>query len=130
MFGVDCSADERVQGWVGTTAREVYACFGEIADAGREPESEKMRQGEDVVGESGGVGVMLGDAEVGFVVEKPVEYIGCVADADVDEGGMEGRVLVGDMGVDQAPRSGTVFWVDVAGAFGSVPGFEALPVRG
>ena len=34
-----------------------------------------MTQGEDVIGESGGVGVMLFDVEIGFVIQQAVEHV-------------------------------------------------------
>ena len=59
-----------------------------------------MHQGEDMVGESGRVGVMLLDAQVGLVVEQAVEHVGGVAHRGVDDLGMERRVLVGDVRVE------------------------------
>ena len=42
--------------------------------------TEEMGESEDVVGETGGVGVMLLNAEVGLVVHQPVENMGRVSD--------------------------------------------------
>lgn len=38
--------------------------------------TKQMTQDEDVIGESGGVGVMLFDAEVGFVIQHAIEHNG------------------------------------------------------
>jgi hypothetical protein len=61
-------------------------------------------EGEDVVGVPGGVGVVLVDVEVCFVVQETVQDVGRVADADVHELGVERGVLVGDVGVDRRNR--------------------------
>jgi hypothetical protein len=44
-----------------------------------------MAQGEDVVGQSAGVRVMLLDAKVGLVVEQAVEHVRGVTDRGVDD---------------------------------------------
>ncbi len=67
---------------------------GQVADAGGEPVAQEMAQREDMVGKSGGVGVMLLDAEVGLVVEQTVEYVRGVTDRGVDDLGMERGILV------------------------------------
>ena len=53
---------------------------GQVADARREPEAQEVAQGEDVVGESAGVRVVLLDAKVGLVVEQAVEHVRGVTD--------------------------------------------------
>ena len=90
----------------------------------------RCMRGEDVVREAGGVGLMLLDPQVGFMVQQPVEDIGGVAHANVDELGTEGCVLVGDVGVEEFARLGAVLGIDVAGAFGLASSPEALSIRG
>ncbi len=87
-----------------------------------------MHESEDMVGESGCIGIVLFDSQVGLMVKKPVKHIGRVADADVDDLGVEGRVLVGDMGVEELAGFGAVLQVDVACAFSSSSSLEALPI--
>ena len=83
-----------------------YSCLSrQVADARREAEAQQVHQGEDVVGEAGRVGVVLLDPQVGLVVEQPVEHVGGVAHRDVDDLGVERRVLVGDVGVERARRA-------------------------
>jgi hypothetical protein len=45
----------------------------QVADARGEAESQRVAQGEDVIGEAVGVGVVLFDAQVRFMVEQPIE---------------------------------------------------------
>ncbi len=54
-----------------------------IADAPGEAEAKQMHEGEDVVREAGGVGVMFLDPQVRFMVKQPVEDIGGVAHANI-----------------------------------------------
>ena len=62
-------------------------------------------------------------------VQQAIEHIGRVAQADVDHLGAEGRVLVGDMGIERPPWAAAVFRIDVAGALGLAAGAEVLAVR-
>ena len=71
----------------------------QVADARREPESQKVHQAEHMIGEARRVGVVFLDTQVRLVVQQAIEHIGRVAQADVDHLGAEGRVLVGDMGI-------------------------------
>lgn len=123
-------ADRGFQGGVARLAlRDEQFRVGEVADARREAQAQQMHQAEDVVGEAGGVGVVLLDAQVRLVIQQPVQDIGRVAHADVDHLGAEGRVLVADVGVEGAAWVGAVLRVDVAGALGVAAGLKALPVR-
>ena len=73
-----------------------------------------MHHSKDVVGEAGGVGVMLFDPQVGFVIEQAVQHVGGVPHADVDDLGVKGRVLVGNVGVKLDAGFAAVFGIDVA----------------
>ena len=64
----------------------------------------QLHQPEDVIRKAGRVGVMLLDSQVRLVVEQPFEPVGRVPHPDVDHLGAGGRVLVGDVGVEEAPR--------------------------
>lgn len=61
-----------------------------------------------MVGESGGVGVVLLDCQVGRVIQQPVLDIGRVAVADVDEFAVKGRVLVPGATSCSSPNSVTL----------------------
>lgn len=101
----------------------------QVAYPGRESKSEHVHQREHVVGEAGRVRVVLLDAQNRLVVKHPVEHIGRIAHADVDDFGTERRVRIRNMGVDHLPRFGAVLRIDVAGAFGPASGAEALTIR-
>gem|GEM_PF-4351258 len=88
-----------------------------------------MHQREDVIGEARRVGVVFLDAQVGFVVKQAVEHIGRVAHADIDDLGVERRVLVRDVGVERPSWAAAVFRVDVAGALGLAASAEVLAIR-
>ena len=88
-----------------------------------------MHQTKDVIGEACRIGVVLLDAQIGFVVQQAVEHVGRVAHADVHDLGGERRVLVGDMGVERPPWAAAVFRIDVAGALGLAAGTEVLAIR-
>ena len=106
----------------------VEAGFPDVSDAGCEAVAEELHEGEEMVGESGGVGVVLPDFQFALVIQQPVKDPGRVAVADVDEAAVERRVLVADVGVDEPAGVVAVFRVHVPGGFGSAAGAEALPV--
>ena len=62
----------------------------QVADARREPESQKVHQAEHMIGEARRVGVVFLDTQVRLVVQQAIEHIGRVAQADVDHLGAEG----------------------------------------
>ncbi len=69
LFRVHYAADERRErGIAGELLHSIEARVSKIADARSKPEPRQMTKCEDVIGESGGVRVMLLDAEIGFVV--------------------------------------------------------------
>ncbi|RAP67228.1 hypothetical protein ACZ87_03993 [Candidatus Erwinia dacicola] len=48
----------------------------EIPDSRTERKSQQMHQGKDMIGETCGIGVMLPDFQVAFVVQQAIEYMG------------------------------------------------------
>ena len=86
-----------------------------------------MHEGEDVIREACGVGIVLFDPPVGFMVKQTVEDIGGVAYSDVDDLGTEGRVLIRDVGIEELAGFGTVIGIDVAGALGFAPALNRCP---
>lgn len=127
---VERAADHGFQRLVGGVAlRDVELGVAQVADARREAETQQVHQREDVIGEARRVGVVLLNAQIGFVVQQAVEHVGRVAHADVHDLGVERRVLVGDVGVERPPRAAAVFRVDVACALGLAAGTEVLAIR-
>ncbi len=48
----------------------------EIPDSRTERKSQQMHQGKDMIGETRGIGVMLPDFQVTFVVQQAIENMG------------------------------------------------------
>jgi hypothetical protein len=48
----------------------------EIPDSWTERKSHQMHQGKDMIGETSGIGVMLPDFQVAFVVQQAIEHMG------------------------------------------------------
>ena len=94
------AANHRLECIVGSMALGMNSLVAQVADARREPESQKVHQAEHMIGEARCVGVVLLDPQVRLVVQQAIEHVtGRVAQTDVDPCGAEGRVLVGDMGI-------------------------------
>lgn len=90
---------------------------GEIGDPGRELEAQHVAEREHLVGEPGSVGVVLLDAQLGFVVPEAIQDVGRIADVGVDDLGVERGVPVGQMGVGQDAGLAAVLGIAVAGGF-------------
>ena len=110
--------------------RHVEPLVGEVCDARSKREAEQVAQAEDVIGEAGGVGEMLFDAQLGFVIEQAVENMGGVANGRVDDLGVEGRVLIGDVRVEEHAGIVAVLGVAVSGGLIVTAGAEPLRVGG
>ena len=95
VLDVERAANHRLECVIrGIALRDVELGVAQVADARREAEAQEVHQGEDVIGEARRVGVVLLDAQVGFVVQQAVEHVGRVAHPDVHDLGVERRVLV------------------------------------
>ena len=130
MLDVERAANHRLEGVIdGFALGDVELDVAQVADARCESKAQQMHQRKNVIGEARRVGVVLLDAQVGFVVQQAVEHVGRVAHADIHHLGVERRVLVGDVGVERPPWAAAVFWVDVAGTLGLAAGAEVLAVR-
>ena len=81
---------------------------------GANSKPERVKQRKDMIGEPGRVGVVLFDSQLGFVIEQPVEYVRGIAHIGVDDLGIERRVLVGKVRVEQDAGLAAVFGVLVA----------------
>lgn len=109
-------------------AGNIESFVGEIADAGREAKTQQMTKSEDVVGKAGGIGRVFFDPQVGLMVEQTVEDVDRVANCGIDDLGMEGRVLIGDVRVESDSKLIAVFQIHLAGCFAAAAGAEALAV--
>ena len=128
---VDCLADKGLEQWV--CAGPLYCvelAVLEIFDARREPKAEQVAKAEDVVCRAGGVGVVLGDAQVGLVrvVHQAVQHVRRLTDRRGDDLSVEGVVAPGDVRVDHEPRVDAVLGVDRAAAAGASTRPEVLAV--
>ncbi len=65
-----------------------------------EPLPEHGEGREVQLGVAMGVSVMLLRIDLGLVVEEPIQNVGCVPFRALDRGAVEGRVVVGDEGVE------------------------------
>ena len=101
-FEVDGATDHgRERPVLGFAVQQIQLRVAQVADARSEAEAEQMHEGEDVVREAGGVGVMLLDPQVGFMMKQPIENVSGVSHADVDDLGTERCVLVRDVCVEE-----------------------------
>ena len=83
-----------------------------------------------MIGEAGGVGVMLLDPQIGLMVEQAVENMRRISGIRGDHLGIEGRVLVGDVGVEEHARFVPIAQVHLPGLFSAPTGAEALSIGG
>jgi hypothetical protein len=60
------------------------------------------------------------------MVKQPIEDLGGVPHTDGDDLGAERRILIGDGGIEELARLGSIPGVDLAGAFGLTSSLEAL----
>lgn len=84
--------------------RHIEPLVGQVTNTRCEAEAQKMAEGEDVVGETARIGVVLLDPQIGLMVEQAVENMCCVAGIRGDDLGIERRVLVGDVGIEEHSR--------------------------
>ena len=96
----------------GLRLEDVEAFGGQIADARDEPVAEHRGDGEDVIGEAPGIGILLPDPLADLVVQQPIQDVGRFADGGRNGLRREGRELVGDMRVGLQSRLASVFRVD------------------
>ena len=129
QFEVQLAADQRRERWmVALLARHIEPLVGEVADAGRKAKSQQMAERKDVIGEAGCVGVVLLDPQIGLVVEQTVENVRGIAGIRGDHLGVEGRVLVGDVGVEKHTRLVAIAQIDLPGLLSASAGTESLAV--
>lgn len=89
----------------GLRLEDVEALGGQIADARNEPVAEYRGDGENVIGEAPGIGILLPDPFADLVVQQPIQDVGRFADCGRNGLRREGRELVGVwIGVEKGPR--------------------------
>jgi len=74
-------------------------------------------QREHVVAKAERVRVVLLDAQLGFVVQQLTQDVGRITHGRGDDLGVEGRVLIRDVGVEGDAGAGTVAEVHLTGLF-------------
>lgn len=64
-----------------------------------------------MIGRTGGVGIMLGDAQIGLVdmMQQPVKHIGRLAHGSGDDARVEGPVLARNMSIDHRAGLDAIF---------------------
>lgn len=127
---VDRPCDERAKRRPGCqVAHGVEATFTEVADAGREAETEQVAQAKDVIDGAGGIGRVLADRDAALMVEQPVDDVRGLAGIGGDDLAVEGCEAVGDMGVEQHARLAAVTSVVVGARLAAPACAKELPVR-
>ena len=102
----------------------------QVPDARDEPIAEQGCDGEDMVGETAGVDVLLADAPPSPGHQQPVENIGRFIDRGWDGLRCEGSEPVRDMGIGLEARFAAIAGVDEVHRFALACGREELPVAG
>ena len=102
----------------------------QVPDTGYEAITEQGCDGEDMVGETAGVGVLLADAPPSPGHQQPVEDVGRFVDRGRDGLGCEGSEPVRDMGPNLEAWFTAIAVVDKVHRFALACGREELPVAG
>jgi hypothetical protein len=89
-----------------------------------------MAERKDVIGEPSCVGIVLFDPQIGLMVEQTVENVRRIAGVCGDHLGIEGRVLVGDVGIEEHARFIAITKIDLPGLLSAPAGTEALAIGG
>ena len=87
----------------------------EVADARRKSKPQHVARPEHLIGEAGGIRVMLLDPEVGVVTEEAIQHVQRVANGGVDHLRMEWAVLIRHMRVERNRWIAPVLGVDGGG---------------
>lgn len=83
-----------------------------------------------MIGCAGGIGIMLGDAQVGLVdmMQQPVEHMGRLAHGRGNDARVEGPVLAGNVRVHHCAGFDAIFGIYRTAASRAAPGPKILPV--
>lgn len=90
----------------------VESLFPEIVNARCEPEAERVTQREDVIGESVGVGVVLGDSKLELVIEQPVQHVRRSV-----RGGDDRRLATGHVCLERDAEACAISQIDLSDVF-------------
>ena len=113
LFFVHDPTDERGERRIaGRLLHGIKTRVAKVANARGKAEPQQVTQGENVIGESAGVGVMLFDAKIGFMIEQPIKDMGRVPRRGADEFAVEWGVLVGDVSVERRARLIAITGID------------------
>ena len=88
-----------------------------------------MTKSEDVIRKAGGIGIVLLDPQLGFVIEETIEHMRRIANGGVDDLGMKGRVLIGDVRVEGDAGIISIFRVHLASRFAAATRAVTLTIR-
>jgi hypothetical protein len=126
---VDAPGDEWFEYRPSTRRSEsIEASLREVGDTRGKMKAKKIRQGEDVIADAAAIGVVGPNAQVGFVVEKPVDDVGSLA-GGWDRDRVVRRLTGGEVGIEKCGSSTLVMSVDRSDGFPRAGGREVLPVR-
>jgi hypothetical protein len=109
-------------------ARHIKTFVRQVAYAMREAKAKQVTESKDVIGKAGGIGVVFLDPQLGLVIEQAIEHMRRVANGGIDDFGMEGCVLIGDVSVEGDARIIPIFRVHLASCFAAAARAVALAV--
>ena len=131
LFRVHRPTNERGKGWVGAGFLDCeLASVADVPNSRCKSKSQEMAERENVVSESGGIGVVLVDLQFRFMVEQTVQNVCRITYGRADELGVERPVLVRDVGVKRHAGVVTVTRIYITQCISGSAGSESLPVRG
>ena len=87
-----------------------------------------MAQSEDMVSESGRVGVVLFNPQIGFMIEQPIQNMRCIPHRGIDDFGVEGGILIGHVGIKRHAGIIAVFEIHLSGGCATSSGAIALSI--
>ena len=130
QFQIQLAPDQRSERRVvALLSWHIKPLVGEIPDAGRKAKAQQVAERKDMIGKAGRVGVVLLDPQIGLMVEQTIENMRRIAGIRGNHLGIEGRVLVGDMGVKEHAWLVAIAQIDLPGLLSAPAGAEALAVR-
>ena len=127
---IDGAADHGAECWpLWRLAGHIKTLVRPVAYAWREAEAEQAKESEDVIGEAGGIGVVLLDPQLRLLIEQAIEHMRRIANGGVDDRPMEGCVLIGDVSVEGDAGIIPIFRVHLARRFAAAARAISLTIR-
>ena len=131
LFRVHRPTNERGKGWIDAGFLDCeQASVADVPNSRRKSKSQELAERENVVSESGGIGVVLFDSQFRFMVEQTVQNVCRITYSRADELGVERPVLVRDVGVKRHAGIVTVACIYTAQCISGAAGSKPLAVRG